>query len=155
MDRIPIVDELPAPPGVLSYGDVVIRFDQIEEGDPAQGHVPYYHFRIMAAEDQDVGHINFRVGHTDHVEWFAGHVGFRVHPAFRGRGFAGQACRALAPFVRSLFDTVIITCDPDNTASRKTIEGLGARFIEEIHVSVSGHRSAEEPHIKRRYRWSP
>src|SRR5208283_132500 len=99
-----------------------------------RGFVPYYHFRILVADGTDVGHINFRVGATEHVRLCAGHVGFEITGTFRGRGFALQACRALAPFVRSFYESVTLTSDPDNFASIRTIEQLGARFMDEAAV---------------------
>jgi len=103
----------------------------------------------------DVGHINFRVGDTEHVRICAGHIGFEITETFRGHGYALQACRAIAPFVRSIYRSVTITCDPDNPASRRTIERLGAEFIDEVVVRSSDPREEPTLRIKRRYRWTP
>lgn len=146
---------LPAPPIDLIAGDVVLRLDQIVPGDPARDYVPYYHFRILIADGSDVGHINFRVGETDHVRLVAGHIGFEVLERFRGHGYARQACDAIAPLVRKVYETVLITCNPDNLPSRRTIERLGAVFIDE--VAVPPHEPAFQRGIrsKRRYAWTP
>jgi tagatose 1,6-diphosphate aldolase len=145
---------LPAPPEPLSYGDVVLRLDRIVPADPSRNFVPYYHFRILRGDGTDVGHINFRVGDTEHIRLFAGHVGFQVAESHRGHGYAGQACRAIAPLVRSLYESVLITCDPSNAASRRTIEKLGATLLDEVATTVdaSGH---PVQHTKRRYIWTP
>ena len=47
------------------------------------GLVPYYHFRIIDVDGTDVGHINFRVGDTEHVRVSAGHIGFEIADVFR------------------------------------------------------------------------
>ena len=107
---------------------------RIVPGELSCGFVPYYHFRILVAQGAKVGHINFRVGDTEHVRLCGGHIGYEVSEAFRGHSYALQACRALAPFVRSFYEAVVITCDPDNLASMRTIERLGARFIDEVAV---------------------
>jgi tagatose 1,6-diphosphate aldolase len=145
---------LPNPPDRLRFGDVWLHFYHVVPGDAARDLVPYYHFRIRLADDAAAGHINFRVGDTEHVRLFAGHIGFEVDEAIRGRGLARQACLAIAPFVRSFYDVVTITCDPNNHASIRTIEKLGASFIEEVSVPppVSHHQGIR---IKRRYRWEP
>src|SRR5215470_1661498 len=127
---------LPAPPANLSSGEVTLRFVRVVPGEPSRGFVPYYHFRILRADSVDVGHINFRVGDTEHVRVCAGHIGFEILEQFRGRGYALQACRAIAPFVRSVSGTVTITCDPDNVGSTRTIERLGAGFTDEVLVPV-------------------
>lgn len=146
---------LPPPPESLSSGEITLRFDRIIPGDPSRGFVPSYHFRILTADGLEVGHINFRVGDTEHVRVCAGHIGFEIAQPFRGRGYALQACRALAPFVRSIFDTVTITCDPDNHASRRTIEKLGAQFIDEVAVPVDDPHYQRGSRTKRRYQWRP
>ena len=145
---------LPAPPERLACGEVSLRFVRVEPADPVRGLSPYYHFRILAG-GAEVGHINFRVGHTPHLQFCAGHVGFQIAHAFRGHRYAWQACQALAPFVRAICPTVIITCDPDNLPSRKTIERLGAAFIDEIPVPPAALIEGQGPLRKRRYEWTP
>jgi tagatose 1,6-diphosphate aldolase len=103
--------------------------------------------------DSDVGHINFRIGDTEHVRVCAGHIGFDIHEEFRGHGYAYQACCAISPFVRSVYGDVTITCDPDNFASIKTIDRLGAEFVDE--VPVPPHEPQFLSRIKRRYKWIP
>src|SRR5205809_5167051 len=110
MKLLPAKESLPLPPEALSSGDVLLRFVKVVSGETSRGFVPFYHFRILAA-GSDVGHINFRVGDTEHVRISAGHIGFEILEPFRGHGYALQACRAIAPFVRSLYGAVTITCD--------------------------------------------
>jgi hypothetical protein len=65
-------EPLPVPPNSLSFDQVRLHFVQIIPGDASRGFVPYYHFRILVADGTDVGHINFRVGETEHVRLCAG-----------------------------------------------------------------------------------
>jgi predicted acetyltransferase len=146
---------LPAPPETLSYGEARLRFVKVVPGDPSRGFVPYYHFRIVTADGSDVGHINFRIGDTEHVRVCAGHIGFEILEPFRGHGYALQACRALASFVRAVSGTATITCDPDNLASRRTIERLGASFLDEVAVPPQDPHYERGSRRKRRYRWTP
>ena len=148
-------ESLPVPPETLSYGQVTIRFDRIVPGEPSRGFVPYYHFRILIADGQEVGHINFRVGDTEHVRVCAGHIGFEILESFRGHGYALQACQAIAPFVHSIYDAVTITCDPDNLASSRIIERLGASFIDEVSVPPHDPHYHRGSRSKRRYAWKP
>src|SRR5690242_5743829 len=119
-------------PPDLDYDKVKLQFARIVPAEPSRGFVPYYHFRILAGHGEDVGHINFRIGDTEHIRVTAGHIGYQVLEHYRGHGYALQACRAIGPFVRLFYSTVNITCDPDNYASRRTIEKLGAKFVNEI-----------------------
>ena len=124
-------------------------------GDAALGLAPAYHFRILDAAGADAGHLNFRVGDTPHVLICAGHIGFEIKESFRGHHYALQACQAIAPFVRMVYRAVIITCDPDNEASRRTIERLGARFVEEVPVPPDDPAYERGARRKRRYEWVP
>ncbi|MBK1881959.1 GNAT family N-acetyltransferase [Luteolibacter pohnpeiensis] len=151
----PLTDDLPTPPETLSLGEVTLRLARVVSGEPSRGFVPYFHFRIIAADGSDVGHINFRVGDTEHVRVCAGHVGFEIAESFRGHGYALQACRAIAPFVRSVCEAVTITCDPDNLASRRTIERLDAQFVDEVAVPAHDPHYQRGSRTKRRYRWTP
>ena len=155
MTVFPTTTPFPDPPETLSFGEVRLHFVRVISGDEPQGLVPQYHFRIITAGDVDVGHVNFRIGDNEHVRLCAGHIGFEISEAFRGRGFAFQACRAIAPFVRSFYKTVIITCDPDNRASLRTIERLGAGFVDEIPVPPHDPQYQRGARSKKRYRWTP
>lgn len=156
MLRTQITGELPSPPSeTLTSEKVKLSFIQTFPGDPARGLVPYYHFRILVAGNIDVGHINFRVGDTEHVRRCAGHIGYEIAAAFRGNGFARQACQALAPFVRSFYTEVTITCDPDNIASRRTIERLGAGYVDEVLVPADDPHYQHGSRFKARYSWKP
>ena len=130
LDKRPVKTVLPIPPDQLTFGKVSLRFERMLPGDPSRGMVPAYHFRILNPQRQDIGHINFRVGDTPHVRIAAGHIGFAINEPFRGHHYALQACQAIAPFVRQVYPAVTITCNPDNHASRRTIEKLGARFMD-------------------------
>ena len=149
------IDTFPAAPEGLSFGQVRLKFVRIIPGDPSRGFVPAYHFRILLADDSDVGHINFRVGDTEHVLVCAGHIGFEIHEQFRGNGYALEACRAMAPFIRLISGEVTITCDPDNVASLRTIERLGAGFSDEVPVPMHDPHYQRGSRIKRRYKWAP
>lgn len=146
---------LPVPPETLSHGEVMLRFSRIVFADPARGLAPFYHYRILIPVGMDAGHINFRVGDSEHVLKYVGHIGFEVAEWFRGNNFALRACLALAPFVRTIYKGVIITCDPENHASRKTIEQLGALFLEEVDVPPNDVHYASGARRKRRYAWIP
>jgi len=152
-----VFQQLSAPPAdlELSYGQVLLRFDKIIPGDVELDFVPCYHFRILLADACDVGRINFRVGETDHVTFIAGHIGYEITEAFRGHSYALQACRAIAPLVRSVYPSVIITSNPDNLASVRTIEKLGAVFMDEVPIPPHDPHYLRGARTKLRYRWNP
>src|SRR5262245_5995860 len=146
-------EPLPKPPEVLLFGAVRLQFVRISPGDEARGHAPCYNYRIETVDGREAGHINFRVGDSKHITIYAGHIGYEVLEPFRGTRFAYQACLARAPLVRTLYSEVIITCDPDNFGSMRTIEKLGAAFLEEVRVGPDEAGYARKPGKKRRYLW--
>ncbi|MEU8815625.1 GNAT family N-acetyltransferase [Actinoplanes sp. NPDC048796] len=64
-----------------------------------------------------------------------GHIGYDVRPSARRQGHATAMLAAALPIAASLgLDRVLVTCDVDNVASRRTIErngGVAAAPIDE------------------------
>lgn len=62
------------------------------------------------------------------LEW-GGHIGYDVRPGARRRGHATAMLRESLPVARRLgIAEVLVTCDRDNTASRRVIEACGGVF---------------------------
>ena len=124
----------PIDPGVLRDGELELK---LESFGPHRVHkVPTYHFRMFHSETgAELGVINLRVASTRHIEMFAGHIGYGVDPPHRGHRYATRSVRLLMPLARRLgLDPLWITCDPENTASRRCLELAGAEFVEVVDV---------------------
>jgi predicted acetyltransferase len=62
-----------------------------------------------------------------------GHIGFAVVPWKRGHGYAARALALMLPHARAAdLNHVEITTEPDNFASRRTIEKNGGRLVGEF-----------------------
>jgi len=98
--------------------------------------VPTYYFHLRHAETgEEMGMINLRISSSVHVERYAGHIGYLVHPQFRGHRYAARALRLLQPFARKLqLDPLWITCDPENIPSQRSLELAGAQLVETVDV---------------------
>jgi predicted acetyltransferase len=118
----------------LRHGDLELRLANYSVHSFHR--VPTYFFRMMSiARAEEIGAINLRIGSTPHIERYAGHIGYGVHPAHRGHHYAARSLRLLVPFARSLsIDPLWITCDPENAASRRSLEIAGAEFMEIVAV---------------------
>jgi predicted acetyltransferase len=142
-------------PPPLGWGQVRLRFDRFVSYPPGGQLSSYYHFKIINGSNQEAGHINLRIQDTRHVRIAAGHIGYGIHPEMRGNAYSLQACRALAPFALKFHKRIILTADPDNLASIRIIEKLGAELIEEVMVPKNDPAYKGGARRKLRYAWLP
>ncbi|MGE6734664.1 GNAT family N-acetyltransferase [Streptomyces sp. NPDC059900] len=69
---------------------------------------------------------------TRFLREYGGHIGYDVRPTARRRGHATAMLIDSLPHARALgLASVLVTCDTDNTGSRKVIEGAGGAFEDE------------------------
>ena len=117
-----------------------------QPADPFNGIVSTYHFWMRLNHPQwdfftqgpllyMAGGMGFRVGHTPDIELYYGHIGYHVFPAARGRHYAQRSVQLILPLARRHgLSALWITCNPQNTASRRTCENLGGKLIETVAV---------------------
>ena len=129
--------EVPIDPGELRDGELRLALDGFAVHLIHK--VPTYHFRMMhAGTDEQLGGIRLRVGSTPHIELYAGHIGYNVLQRHRGHRYAMRSLVLLVPLARRLgLDPLWITCDPENHASRRTLELAGAQFVEIVDVPLN------------------
>jgi predicted acetyltransferase len=128
----------PTNPAELRDADLQLEFSPGMSSFPLHPihKVPTYHFRMLhSTTAKELGGIRLRVGSTPHVELYAGHIGYNVHEPHRGHRYAARSVRLLIPFARRLgLNPLWITCDPENFASRRTLELAGFEFVEIVSV---------------------
>lgn len=101
------------------------------------------------------GALGLRLGHEENLEMYLGHLGYHVLPPARGHHFAERACRLVLPIARQHgFKELWITTNPDNTASRRTIEHLGGVWVNQVDVPPQNPLYAQGDRQKYRYRVS-
>lgn len=102
---------------------------------------------------QEIGVLTYRPGEGRGIYYF-GHIGYHIDPPWRGKHYAGKACRLIRDEIRrSGKSSVVITCDPDNLPSRKTCESLGCLLERETDVDQDLQRKYEISPRKIRYIW--
>ena len=141
-------------PGRLVNGELELVLIEKYPGEPARDYVPAYKFQVrLAGQDENIGRIELRVGNTNHVVRYAGHIGYGVVPEHRGHRYAARSCSLLLPLARKHgLETLWITCNPDNVASRRTCEIAGAELVEIVDLPENTDMYREGKRQKCRYR---
>ena len=126
-DDWPQVLEYTSDPSVMAYipeglftADAAQTFVAENSGKQAEA------YAVVRLEELDV------IGHMIFHPWFAPRtyeVGWVLHKAYHGRGYATEAAMALLKYgFESLrLHRVIATCQPENTPSYRVMEKLGMR----------------------------
>jgi tagatose 1,6-diphosphate aldolase len=144
-------------PGDLRDGVVSLELREIAAAVPEKGWSPAYHFTIVRADSgEPAGLISLRVGTSESLRLYAGHVGYAVAEAHRGHRYATRALSLVAPV--AWLNGVVplwITCDPDNVASRRTCELAGAEYVDTVAVPSWHEMYARGRRLKCRYRLLP
>ena len=118
----------------LKNGEIQLVLEKTAPGDAEKGWVPAYHFAICDPEGNKMGVCDLRLGHNE-LLYFGGNIGYRVEEPYRGHHYAAKACRLLFGLAKQHeMEYVVITCNPDNIASRKTCEYLGGTLLEICEV---------------------
>ena len=122
--------------GLLRDVDLTLALKQQSPLNTFTGYVPTYHFDMrLDGMSSVVGHISLRVGNIGEVVLYLGHIGYGVEPEYRGRQLAARSCKLLLSLAAQHYlDPLWITCNPDNWASRRTCELIGATLIEIVDV---------------------
>ena len=141
-------------PGRLIDNDLELILVEKYPGDPAINYVPAYKFKMRPVDrDEEIGLIELRVGNTNQIIMYGGHIGYSVRLEYRGHRYAARALRLLLPLARSHgLNALWITCSPDNIASRKTCELAGATLIEIVDLPADTDMYQEGERQKCRYR---
>jgi predicted acetyltransferase len=77
-------------PGVLRDAELTLRLDEAVVDTSGWEPIPTYRFRMVNSESKrPMGGLNLRVGITENLTRYRGHIGFAVDISYRGRGYAG------------------------------------------------------------------
>ena len=118
----------------LKNDEIQLILEKTADGNVEKGWVPAYHFAICDLKGNKMGVCDLRIGHNEKL-YYGGNIGYRIEEEYRGHHYAGKACLLLFELARRHdLEYVIITCNPDNYASRKTCEYAGGKLIEIVEV---------------------
>ena len=121
---------------VINGIEVSLLLMSVSPEDPERDWVPCYHFAITRSRDlAEVGRISLRIGNTESIRMYAGHIGYSIHEVFRGHKYSGKAAQLLRSLaLRHGLEELWITTNPENWQSRRICEWVGAVYVETVDV---------------------
>jgi predicted acetyltransferase len=140
---------------VLTDGCIDLLVEREYQGDPPRGWAPSYDFRIsLHGCSERLGGISLRIGDTELLRLYAGHIGYGISPPYRGHRYAARACTLLRSVALDHdMDSLWITCNPDNHPSRRTCEIIGAEYVETVDLPQTSSMYLQGERQKLRFLW--
>jgi tagatose 1,6-diphosphate aldolase len=119
--------------------DLTLRLAEKVPADHNKGFSPSYEFNAISTFTGELmGEISLRIGRTHHERYFRGNIGFHIYETFRGHHYAARSCRLVIPIAKHhQLDPIWITCNPDNYASKRSIELAGAEYVETVTMPAN------------------
>ncbi|HTB62970.1 MAG TPA: GNAT family N-acetyltransferase [Opitutales bacterium] len=114
----------------MPYVDLLNKLKDDAKGiNLENGRVPHTMFYGFV-DGVIVGRVSVRHQLNQRLLHRGGHFGYAVAPRFRQRGYATEMVRQALLFIREKLrlPELLVTCDEENTASRKIIEKFGGKF---------------------------
>ena len=121
---------------LLQDQEVCLILIEKQPADPERNWAPCYKYKICLPEKRPffgyipVGGCDLRFGYNENL-YYGGHIGYHVDERYQGNHMAQKATRLLLEEAwKQEMPYIIITCNPDNIPSRRTLEGLMKEYRE-------------------------
>ena len=93
---------------------------------------------VRVPDNKVVGIIDYRHPLTPFLLQYGGNIGYSILPSERRKGYASEMLALLLPVCRDFGEEkVLLTCDGDNVASRRTIEKNGGVLENEVAADTA------------------
>jgi predicted acetyltransferase len=112
-------------------------FEESKHVKTSPNRVPMSDFWLIDG-DEYVGRLSLRHELNEALLIWGGHIGYQIRPSKRRRGYGKEILRLGLIKAKELgLSRVLVTCDEDNTGSRKIIEYNGGQLENIIEVKDS------------------
>lgn len=137
-------------PGKLIDNELELILAEKKPAIKERKYVPSYKFNLYNRNTKEnMGYINLRIGTIEEL-YYVGHIGYGVDEKYRGHRYAARASKLLFDFARKHgLQTICFTCNPDNFASRRTIEIIGGKLINEVELPENNEMRIEHGETKK------
>lgn len=107
-----------------------------EQKNCKEGYVSASQFLLLREDDNKIlGSIQVRHYLNDFLKEYGGHIGYTIVPSERKKGYATFMLKEAIKITQDLgIQEILITCDEDNTASKKTILNNGGIYLKTVQV---------------------
>ena len=113
--------------------DEFVEVRRQRETDPIPGYVAQTDYWLIV-DGQYAGEVNIRHALTDGLLRFGGHIGYRIRPSMRRKGYGTLQCKLGIEKAREIgIQRILITCDDNNTGSYKIIEANGGVLWDKVN----------------------
>ncbi len=117
----------------LAMMDFNLYLKEIQQSELGQnlkpGYVPQTTFWLISNNELIVGESRLRHNLTPMLEIEGGHIGYAIRPSARLKGYGTQILHhTLLEAAKLGLQKVLVTCDADNTGSRKIIQANDGVF---------------------------
>lgn len=126
-----LIGETGHPDDTPAWLERALDFERRLTTDPPAHFVPSTTY-WWTEGDTYLGRVNLRHRLNEHLSETGGHIGYDIRPSARRKGHGTAMLAAVLPRAAALgIDKALITCDAQNTASRKVIEANGGVLEDE------------------------
>ena len=114
--------------------------DQTDESKLEPGLVPQTVFWLLDSEENVIGMVKVRHRLADSTRVNGGHIGFYIHPSYRGKGLGKRALTLALVELRKFGEIkALITVYPENPTSIRIVEANGGQFEDTIFDPRTEH----------------
>lgn len=100
--------------------------------------LPNYSFLIMLGSKR-IGSITLRLGYNE-LTPIHGHIGYTIDEGYRGHGYSFYALQLILGLAKDHgYSDLLVTCDPHNISSIKSVLKIGATLLKENVVVPKDH----------------
>lgn len=108
--------------------------DSQNQATAPKGRVPATQYLgIRTSDHKLVGMLQIRHSLNEHLRTHGGHIGYCVRRSERRKGYATQMLKQAVAICKDMgIHNIMLTCNPENTASAKVMQANGGTYTKQV-----------------------